>query len=161
MAGNQSYAHRYREVAIKTANPLQLIVMLYDAAICSLQEAQGHIDHKNIAGRSRSLNRCISIISELQSCLNLKAGGEIASSLDRLYDYMKRRIFAANVEQSVQPLTEIETLLENLRAAWGEIAGQASGEPAQPKGQHLQDQGILGTTTSATTMQLKSLNISI
>jgi flagellar secretion chaperone FliS len=161
MAGNQSYVHRYREVAVKTANPLQLIVMLYDAAICSLQEAQGHIDRKNISGRSRSLNKCISIISELQSCLNLKAGGEIASSLDRLYDYMKRRIFTANVEQSVQPLAEIETLLESLRSAWGEIAGQASGEPAQPKGQNLQNQGILGTTTSAAAMQLKSLNISI
>jgi flagellar protein FliS len=161
MAGNQSYAHRYREVAVKTANPLQLVVMLYDAAICSLQEARGHIDRKNIAGRSRSLNKCISIISELQSCLNLKAGGEIANSLDRLYDYMKRRIFTANVEQSVQPLFEIETLLENLRSAWGEIAGQTSGASVPANGQDLQDQGILGTSPSSASIQLKSLNISI
>ncbi len=92
MSGYQSLAHRYQEMAIKTANPLQLIVMLYDAAICSLQEAREQIERKDIAGRSRSINKCIAIISELQSCLNLKAGGEIASSLDRLYDYMKRRI---------------------------------------------------------------------
>ncbi len=161
MAGNQSYAHRYREVAVKTANPLQLIVMLYDAAICSLQEAREHIDRKNIAGRSRSLNKCISIISELQSCLNLKAGGEIADSLDRLYDYMKRRIFSANVEQSVQPLVEIEALLENLRSAWGEIAGQTSGAPVPNHGPELKDQDILGTSPSPSAMQMKSLNISI
>jgi flagellar protein FliS len=161
MAGYQTLAHRYREVAVKTANPLQLIVMLYDAAICSLQEARGHIDRKNIAGRSRSLNKCISIISELQSCLNMKAGGNIASSLDKLYDYMKRRIFAANVEQSVQPLLEIETLLENLRSAWREIAAQTPEMSEESKGQGMQDQGILGNSPAASTMQLKSLNISI
>ncbi|MBN1571502.1 MAG: flagellar export chaperone FliS [Acidobacteria bacterium] len=161
MAGNQSYVHRYREVAVKTANPLQLIVMLYDAAICSLREARGHIDRKNIAGRSRSLNKCVSIISELQSCLNLKAGGDIAASLDRLYDYMKRRIFAANVEQSVQPLVEIETLLENLRSAWGEIAGQTSGASVPPAAQEKQGRQMLGASTSPASMQTKSLNISI
>jgi hypothetical protein len=74
---------------------------------------------------------------------------------------MKRRIFAANVEQSVEPLVEIETLLENLRSAWGEIAGQTSSAPAPQKGTQLQDQDLLGNAPNAATMQLKSLNISI
>jgi len=161
MSANQSLVHRYREVAINTSNPLQLIVMLYDAAICALKEAQAHIDSKNISGRSRSINKSITIISELQSCLNLKAGGEIASSLNRLYDYMKRRIFAANVEQSSQPLEEIEILLENLRSAWREIAGQSSASPADIKGQDLQENGIPGTATPAPAIQPKSFNISI
>ena len=160
MSGNQSPAHRYREVAVKTANPLQLIVMLYDAAICSIQEAREQMDRKDIAGRSRSINRCISIISELQSCLNLKAGGEIANSLDRLYDYMKRRIFKANVEQSIQPLAETETLLENLRSAWGELVAQTQGTADQPAGREVNDGGIPRDTTPAT-MSSKSLNISI
>ncbi len=160
MSGNQSPAHRYREVAVKTANPLQLIVMLYDAAICSIQEARAHIDRKDIAGRSRSINRCISIISELQSCLNHQAGGQIASSLDRLYDYMKRRIFRANVEQSVQPLAEVEILLENLRSAWGELAAQSQVGTAQPSGQEAQNR-VLSRATTAPTAKSNSLNISI
>ena len=126
MVGNESLAYRYREVAVKTANPLQLVVMLYDAAILSLQDARKYIRNKDIQGRSLSLNRSISIISELQSCLNRKEGGEIASSLDRLYDYMKRRIFKANVDQSMQPLEEIEGLLENLRSAWKELVDKSS-----------------------------------
>jgi flagellar secretion chaperone FliS len=160
MSGYPSLAHRYREVAVKTANPLQLVVMMYDAAICSLQEAKEQVGRKDIAGRSRSINKCISIISELQSCLNLKQGGEIATSLDRLYDYMKRRIFTANVEQSIEPLEEIESLLENLRSAWSELVAQSQvssarqGAPAMPKPE------ILGSD-SAVAMQIKSLNISI
>ncbi len=160
MSSNLSLAHRYREVAVKTASPLQLIVMLYDAAICSIQEAKEQMGQKDIAGRSRSVNKSIAIISELQSCLNLKAGGEIASSLNRLYDYMKRRIFKANVEQSIQPLDEIEALLENLRSAWGELALQSQGAAAQVPGQEIQNHEMLGTATSPA-MQPKSLNISI
>lgn len=161
MAGYQNFAHRYREVAVKTANPLQLVIMLYDAAICSLQEARDHINKKDIASRSRSVNKCIAIISELQSCLNLRAGGEIADSLDRLYDYMKRRIFAANVQQSSQPLLEVETLLENLRSAWREIAGPAHDTSTQSEAQRLAEHMIPGTSAPSPAMQFKAFNVSI
>jgi len=160
MAAYQNPALRYREVAVRTANPLQLIIMLYDAAICSLQEAQSHIHNKNIAARSRSVNKCISIISELQSCLNLKAGGEIANSLDRLYDYMKRRIFAANVQQSSEPLSEVEALLENLRSAWREIAGQSEKCNVSHESHRMLEHMIPGSAAPAP-MQFKAFNVSI
>jgi flagellar secretion chaperone FliS len=160
MPDNGSLAHRYREVAVKTANPLQLVIMLYDAAICSLKEAREQIDRKNIEGRSRSINKCISIISELQSCLNLKAGGEIAGSLDRLYDYMKRRLFSANIEQSIQPLAEIEVLLENLRSAWIELAAPAQRNRDQQAAPQLKNQGI-APAAFPESMQMNTFNISI
>ncbi len=159
MAAYQNPALRYREVAVRTANPLQLIIMLYDAAICSLQEAQHHIHNKNIAARARSVNKCISIISELQSCLNLKAGGEIANSLDRLYDYMKRRIFAANVQQSSEPLSEVEALLENLRSAWREIAGHPEKDSVSQDSQRTLEHMIPGPA-APTPMQSKTFNVS-
>jgi flagellar secretion chaperone FliS len=160
MAENQTLADRYREVAVKTANPLQLVVMLYDAAICSLKEARGHMDRRNVEGRSRSINKCIAVISELQSCLDLNAGGEIASSLNRLYDYMKRRVFNANAEQSIHPLYEIEALLENLRSAWHELSAQNQGARELAASPQLRGQGIPGTAPHEA-MQLKTLNISI
>jgi flagellar secretion chaperone FliS len=160
MSGYQSLANRYREVAIKTATPLQLIVMLYDAAICSLQEARGHIERKDIGSRSRALNQSIAIISELQSCLNLQAGGEIASSLNRLYDYMKRRIFRANVEQSSQPLVEVEILLENLRSAWGELVGQSAGIAVTSAAPKAADHAPSGTHAPVGDLQPKSFSIS-
>jgi flagellar protein FliS len=161
MVGYQNSANRYREVAISTANPLQLVIMLYDAAICSLQEAQGHINKKDIAARSRSINKCIAIISELQSCLNLRAGGEIANSLDRLYDYMKRRVFAANVQQSCQPLVEVEALLENLRSAWKQISGQSIEKEEPNNVQRMPEHLLPGTTAPTTGIQFKAFNVSI
>jgi flagellar secretion chaperone FliS len=157
MTGNQYYAHRYRETAIKTANPLQLVVMLYDAAICSVQEARLHMENKNIAERSKSINKCISIITELQACLDHKAGGEIASSLDRLYDFMKRSIFKASFEQSTKPLVETETLLENLRTAWRQLVAQPAAPVAYPSGQHIP----IETPAPPSSMPTKPFNISI
>jgi flagellar protein FliS len=149
-------AHRYREVAIKTANPLQLVVILYDGAINALQEAQEHLKRKDIVGRARCLNRAVAMISELQACLNFKEGGSIAGSLDQLYNYMKRRIFKANLDQRPEPLAEVVALLESLRAAWGELVVQS------------QNAGIPGDVASSAsssilkngTTDLGSLNIS-
>lgn len=160
MAGNASPAYRYREVAVNTANPLQLVVMLYDAAVLSLQKARNCIKRKDIEGRSKALNHCISIISELQSCLNLKEGGEIASSLDRLYDYMKRRIIKANVDQSVQPLEEIEALLENICSAWRELVKKSPNSIQTDVNPRAHDSRMVGSGNPAPA-QLKTLNISI
>jgi flagellar protein FliS len=130
MHSSQRPAGRYREVAIKTANPLQLVVMLYDGAIQSLNEAGDHMKRNDIARRAHCTNRAVSIISELQACLNFQDGGDIAASLDRLYTYMKQQIFKANVEKRSEPLSEVAGLLANLRAAWRELAAAKAPNPA-------------------------------
>ncbi len=115
-------AHRYQEVEVKTATPLELVVLLYDAAIAGLQKAQEHMAGRDIASRARCLNKVSSILTELQANLNFDTGGTVAPSLDRLYHYMQRRIFEAAVEQDTAPLKEVAGLLINLRSAWEEIA---------------------------------------
>jgi flagellar secretion chaperone FliS len=159
MSGYQSYAHRYKEVAVKTASPLQLVVMLYDAAICCAQEARQQLERKDISARSQSINKCITIITELQSCLNLKAGGEIASSLNRLYDYMKRRVFRATIDQSSEPLLEVENLLDNLRSAWVELVNQAPASTAAVVNQPLQNRSFVSPADPVSN-QPRSFNIS-
>ena len=121
MNGNQYCVNRYQEVNVNTATSVHLVVMLYDAAICSLEEARGHMEHQDIAGRSKAINKCSAIISELQSSLDMKNGGSIASSLNRLYNYMKMTLFRASAEQNPALLTEVSGLLENLRSAWKQI----------------------------------------
>ncbi len=116
---------RYRETEIRTANPLQLVVILYDGAIQGLQEAREQLRRGDIEGRARAVNRTMAIISELQASLNLEAGGQIARCLELLYAYMNRRIFEANFGQAAEPLGEVISLLTTLRAAWSDLAQQA------------------------------------
>jgi len=145
MDGKQYLANKYQEVDVSTATPLHLVVMLYDAAIRSLEEARGHMERKDISGRSRAINKCNAIIAELQSSLNLKEGGDIASSLNRLYDYMKTTLLRAGVEQNPALIVEVSGLLENLRSSWKQIESGASASVLESaKMEALQNAGLSG-----------------
>lgn len=122
MIANQPYASRYLEVEVRTANPLQLVVMLYDGAAQYLQEAREHLQRGDIQGRTRAINRTLAIMSELQASLNFEEGGQIARSLESLYGYMKGRLFAANLGQAHEPISEVISLLSTLKSAWQELA---------------------------------------
>ena len=121
-------AHRYQEVEVKTATSVEIVVLLYDAAIAALRRAQELIAARDIAGRVRSINKVSSILTELQATLNFEAGGEIAPSLDRLYRYMRDRVFQANLHQDAAPLQEVARLLSDLRGAWAEVAQAEAGK---------------------------------
>jgi flagellar secretion chaperone FliS len=153
---DETLAARYRDVAVKTANPIQLIVMLYDGAIQSLQQAQEFLKRRDIAGRARAINRATAIISELQASLNFKEGGDIAFSLNRLYSYMRQQVFNANVEQRPEPLAEVVRLLENLRSAWHELVIQSQKGAAAMESPRS---GLIPNTNAAAPAQ-RSLNIS-
>ena len=157
MSMNHS-ARRYQEVEVRTATALELVVLLYDAAIAGLQKAQEHIASRDIAGRARCLNKVSSILTELQANLSFEGDGAVAVSLDRLYHYMKSRICEATVQQDAAPLQEIAGLLSNLRAAWSELAqNEARRIMLEPRG------GSQVTLPSAPTFPaaspLASLNI--
>lgn len=124
MTGNAPYAGRYSEVAVKTSNPLQLVVMLYHGAVRNLHEATSHLQKGNIEGRTHSINRTLAILSELQASLNFEEGGQVARSLESLYAYMKQRLIAANLGQRVEPLKEVISLLTTLQSAWEELVSQ-------------------------------------
>jgi flagellar protein FliS len=125
-------AHRYQETEIKTATPIELVVLLYDAAIASLQKAQEHIAAREIERRTYCLNKAAAILSELQANLNFETGGTIAASLDRLYRYMKDRIFQSNLKQDAAPLKETVRLLAGLRSAWAEVSQTETRKNSQP-----------------------------
>ncbi len=62
MKPNQIARH-YRELAIKAATPVGLIVLLYDMAIESLSHAVREIDAGDIEARTADLNHALTVIA--------------------------------------------------------------------------------------------------
>jgi len=114
----------YRTTQVQSRTPLELVVMLYDGALRFIGVARDAVERRDIPARRDSLSRALAIVSELQSTLNLEAGGEIAASLDGLYDYINERLINAAMKNSVEPLDEARKVLETLRDGWSTIAGQ-------------------------------------
>lgn len=130
----QGYARTYRANAILTASPGQLVLMLYDGVLKSLALAQEAFkqppdDPRRIEMINHHLIKAQSIIAELQSGLNMEAGGDFAKTMHRLYDYHNRRLLEANLRKQVQPVIEVERLIREIRDAWAQMLAQ-QGESA-------------------------------
>ena len=112
----------YRQTEVQSRTPLELIVMLYDGAIRFIGDARDAIENRDIARRGHSISRALAIISELQSSLDMTAGGEIASSLDVLYNFVRDRLVDGSMRQDVRSLDEAVRVLKTLREGWVGIA---------------------------------------
>src|SRR5271170_3550294 len=106
----------YLESRILTADPLELVRMLYRAAVDCTRRARAHLAGGRIAERSREICRALALISELSGSLDHARGGALSRNLVELYDYMQRRLLEANARQKAEPLAEVESLLATLLA---------------------------------------------
>jgi len=71
------------ETAVSSANPHQLIEMLFRGARDRLNQARGAIEHHDIESKTQSINACIEIIQGLQASLDHDQGGDIAEWAER------------------------------------------------------------------------------
>lgn len=108
----------YLEGRILSADPVELVNLLYQACSSSVQEARSHLANGEIAARSRAITKAYEILAELASSLDFERGGEISTRLAQLYDYMKRRLLEANIQQTDAPLADVLGLLLTLSEAW-------------------------------------------
>ena len=131
----------YLEDRVLSADPIELVRMLYQAAGNSLREARRRLEAGEIAARSTAIARACDVLAELSASLDRERGGEIADRLSRLYDYMTRRLVEANTLQRDALLAEVQGLLGTLAEAWdgvrqsvqpGAQAQDPWGRPAPP-----------------------------
>jgi flagellar protein FliS len=118
----------YRTAAVHggvaSSDPHGLILMLMNGALERIAKARGCIANKAYAEKAQLIHRTVSIIDELRNSLNLQAGGELATNLDNLYEYMCRQLLKATVENNVAPLDEVTKLLSQVRDAWQQVPAQ-------------------------------------
>jgi flagellar secretion chaperone FliS len=124
-------AQQYRQTQIMTTSGVELIVLLYDSAIQSLELARDGMLQNNAQEKARFLGRAVGIVTELSNVLDFEQGGEIAKSLYRLYDYMLAEFLQANLRNDPQHLIGPVRCLTTLREAWREIAAQQAGLPVR------------------------------
>ena len=119
-----AYRSTSAHAGVAAADPHRLIVMLMDGALERIAAARGHMANGSAAEKAQLLQRAVAIIDELRNSLNLKAGGDIASNLDALYEYMCTRLMQANAQNKPEWLDEVSRLLGEIRGAWLQIAQQ-------------------------------------
>jgi len=119
---NQAQAYNaYKENEVYTASKIKLVVMLYDGAIKNLKLAEIAINEKNIEKTNEYIKKAQDIIIEFMNTLNFEQGGQIASDLYKLYDYLYYKLVRANIDKDIDAIREVKRFLEELRDAWAQI----------------------------------------
>ncbi len=126
----------YQASAAQTAPPGQLVLMLYDGAIRFLDLALAGFGHQDPLEFNETINNNVlhaqQVIEELNQCLDLRQGGELAITLRSLYAYMDRRLAAANTRKAPEGIEEVLQRLTTLRDAWREMLSHQSAVPDSP-----------------------------
>lgn len=118
--GNQSI-DQYRKAAINSASPLQLVIMLYDGSMKFMLAAKVAMEAEDRFTQNEKLQRAQRIISELTSCLDMEAGGDIAQNLYSLYDFVYNRLVEANIQDRPDYIDQAMKVMSDLRESWVQV----------------------------------------
>ncbi|MFT6153000.1 MAG: flagellar protein FliS [Bermanella sp.] len=138
-------AKEYSQISLHTevmeADPHKLIQLLLEGALTRLAMAKNYIDQGNHEAKNEKIGRAVDIICALQESLDHEKGGDVSKNLERLYDYMSRRLFDANrlndtdiVNEVMGLLLEVKSGWEGIRESYLDMKGQGKFSPAQAAG---------------------------
>lgn len=112
----------YRQIATQTAPPGQLVLMLFDGALSSLERALIGFSYADPGEKNETihnnLQRAVDIIRLLNDSLNTEAGGKLAETLRNLYGYYEQRIVESNFQKRRAGVDEVIKHMTGLRDAW-------------------------------------------
>lgn len=135
---------RYQRIEISTADPMRVVILLYEGAIKNLNQAHELFEAEDRKAASSKITRTQEIINYLRNALDHQQGGEIADNLERLYEYMRDTLNEANIKRDRDKLQEVVGLLQTLLEGWRAVihpAHEEKGDPAQQKPAQPQNPG--------------------
>ncbi|HUA85585.1 MAG TPA: flagellar protein FliS [Bryobacteraceae bacterium] len=125
--------HReYFENRILSAHPVEVVAMLFQAALENLADAIRHLKSGDRLARARSVTRAEQAIQELLIALDHSVDPAFSRRSADLYRFAIGRIAAGHAEQSERAFTEAITVLRPLAEAWTELKTRTCDEPARP-----------------------------
>ncbi len=108
-----------------TANPVELVVMLYDGCIKQLKMSGLAMQDKNDAKMNECLDKAYLIVMELVNSLDLHF--PIGQELLRIYDFILNELVTLSVTRDSAKLEGMLKILEDLRDAWKIVAKEGPG----------------------------------
>lgn len=118
-----SARNTYASNSVSTASPARLVVMLYDRLVRDLVAAEDGLDRRDVVKANDSLQHAQNILLELRTSLDTSAwsGGP---ALADLYTFLHGELLSANVAKDLGRVKVCRELIEPLRDAWQQAAGQ-------------------------------------
>ena len=116
----------YKEQGILTANPVELVIMLFDGCKKNMMLARRAIEHKNDPAAAHNyLIKAQNIIGELLNALDMSFS--ISKDLMSLYEFLLSSLVEINTTKNAEALEPLIEIVESLRDTWREVADMQKG----------------------------------
>jgi flagellar protein FliS len=125
----QAALARYGAVKVTTANPGQILVMLYDGLLRFLREAQAAFLANERARAGERIGRSLAILDQLLVGLDPTHAPELCEKLQSVYVFCIQRLVRANLEQNQEMVGEVVRVLSPLRDAWSTAVLELASAP--------------------------------
>ena len=129
----KQYQSTSTQSGIFEASPHRLIQMLMEGALEKIAKAKGFMLRNELEQKGKNITWALKIIGGLQSSLDKDVGGELSENLDKLYEYMSIKLVESNVENSVEKLDEVASLLTTVKEGWDGIEEEVKETSATQK----------------------------
>jgi flagellar protein FliS len=121
---NNDVTLAYRTTDAITADPLGLVVLLYDILLKDIREAIEALDARDVERRAAAIRHSMLVLQQLQGTLDMERGGVVAENLDRFYNFTRAKLLEAQIKMSKEMFEQQVTFVASIREAWKEVRGQ-------------------------------------
>ncbi|MEN2994259.1 MAG: flagellar export chaperone FliS [Thermodesulfovibrio sp.] len=124
-----NYLNSYLETKVMGADAMELITMLYERAILSLNIARESImkgvdDPELVKKKATELSKATDILYYLNDILDRQKGGQIAENLSMIYTILAGELIKANLFNDIEIISKCIEVLNNLKTAWEDAKKQ-------------------------------------
>ncbi|BDT70468.1 flagellar secretion chaperone FliS [Comamonadaceae bacterium OS-1] len=110
------------QTSIEGASPHQVICLLFEALVQSLNSARGAMARGDLEVKGQSIGKAVRILEEgLKAALDIESGGELAENLRGVYNYSILRLTTANLKNDIALVEEVTQLIVPVFDAWKSI----------------------------------------
>ncbi|EGQ9284396.1 flagellar export chaperone FliS [Vibrio parahaemolyticus] len=106
------------EANASVSSSFELICMLHDKLLESLDTMIQAIDRGDIEGKSKAADKAIEILAGLDASLDLSSGYELVENIHQLYQYSMASIAECSASKDVEKLKKIEGIIVELKEGW-------------------------------------------
>ena len=124
----------YLESRVLSAQPAELVEMLYQIAIQGLRKAIGHLKSGDALARSGEITRAQEAVNELMHALDHSVGASFTQTLASLYAYVQQQILKGHAGPSEDALNRAIGILNTLAEGWAGVCTELAkaNQPAAP-----------------------------
>jgi flagellar biosynthetic protein FliS len=111
----------YRKTAVEGASGFGLLIALFDTLAGNLRRAAAAQRRNDIETRCLEVKHALLVIGYLENCLTRSAGGELTRQLSVFYSTLRRKLIAAQADQSAETFEQEMAVVLRIREHWQKV----------------------------------------